>query len=73
MFSGECLKCYNILYKRSLSTSAASYDEHYKPVYILCQTCAFHYNYILKYENIREEEPLFIQEMEASGEVMLVM
>ena len=50
-----------------LNTRPEQYDEHYRPVYILCATCAFKYNFILKYELINVEEPLFIQEMEASG------
>ena len=49
-----------------LGTSPASYDEHYRPVYLLCQTCGFRYNYILKYENIQQEEPVFIEEMGAT-------
>ena len=50
-----------------LDTRPEQYDEHYRPVYILCATCAFKYNFILKYELINVEEALFIQEMEASG------
>ena len=50
-----------------LNTRPEQYDEHYRPVYILCATCVFKYNYIIKYELINVEEPLFIREMEASG------
>ena len=49
------------------------FDEHYRPVYLLCETCNFQYNYILKYEHIEAEEPLFIQEMGASGENSLII
>ena len=50
-----------------IKTRPDQYDEHYRPVYILCATCKFNYNFIIKYEQIQVEEPLFIQEMEASG------
>ena len=50
-----------------INTRPDQYDEHYRPVYILCATCKFNYNFIIKYEQIQVEEPLFIQEMEASG------
>lgn len=49
-----------------INTKPEQYDEHYRPVYILCATCSFSYNFIIKYEQINVEEPLFIQEMEAS-------
>ena len=53
-----------------INTKPEQYDEHYRPVYILCSTCAYKYNFIIKYEHISVEEPLFIQEMEASGIVI---
>ena len=52
-----------------INTRPDQYDEHYRPVYILCATCKFNYNFIIKYEQIQVEEPLFIQEMEASGKI----
>ena len=55
-----------------INTRPDQYDEHYRPVYILCSTCAFKYNFIIKYEHISVEEPLFIQEMEASGIVFIL-
>ena len=38
---------------------------------LLCQTCLYDYNYILRYENISEEEKLFVEEMGASGDIWM--
>ena len=34
---------------------------------LLCQTCLYDYNYILRYENISEEEKLFVEEIGNTG------
>ena len=49
-----------------LGTSPLIYDEHFQPVTLLCSSCHFQYNFIIKYENISDEEPLFIRELGAS-------
>ena len=40
----------------------------FRPMYLLCGTCGYDYNYILKFENIATEEPFFIDDIGASGE-----
>jgi len=49
-----------------LHTDAGLFDEHYRPVYYLCGSCDFDYNYILQYEKIKTEESLFVEELGAS-------
>ena len=49
-----------------LNTSPTTYDVHFRPVHLLCSSCHFQYNFIIKYENISAEEPLFIHQLGAS-------
>ena len=44
------------------------FDNHYKPIYLLCGTCGYQYNYILKFETIKTEEPDFIAQIGATGQ-----
>jgi len=48
-----------------LNTNPSSFDEHYRPITLLCQTCQYDFNYILRYENISEEEQFFVKEIGA--------
>ena len=34
-------------------------DPHWRPVYVFCTPCSFHFKYILKFEHIRSEQRLF--------------
>lgn len=49
-----------------LNTNPNKFDEHYRPIHLLCQTCRYDYNFILRYENIAEEEPIFVEQMGAA-------
>ena len=49
-----------------LNNSPKIFDQHFKPIHLLCKTCGFDYNYILKFENIEAEEKSFAQEIGAS-------
>ena len=50
-----------------LNTKPQMFDNHYKPIYLLCGTCGYQYNYILKFETIKTEEPDFIAQIGATG------
>ena len=39
----------------------------FRPVYLLCGSCGFEFNYILKFENISIEEKLFTEMIGVSG------
>ena len=43
-----------------------------RPIYLLCGTCGYEYNYILKFENISLEEPFFIDVIGASGRYLRI-
>ena len=42
-------------------------NPSFRPIYLLCETCRYPYNYILKFETISVEEPFFIANIGASG------
>ena len=42
-------------------------NPSFRPIYLLCGTCRYPYNYILKFETISVEEPFFIANIGASG------
>ena len=52
-----------------LSSSPSRFDEHFRPIYLLCSSCSYDFNYILRYENISVEEPFFVQHLGAEGDV----
>lgn len=47
-------------------TPSNYYDEHWKPMSLYCMLCkqAIHYNYVIKYEHLQEEQDSFIHHME---------
>ena len=54
-----------------INTNPREFDNHYKPIYLLCGTCGYQYNYILKFETIKAEEPYFIADIGATGRNIL--
>ena len=50
-----------------INTNPRKFDNHFKPIYLLCGTCGYQYNYILKFETIKTEEPYFIADIGATG------
>ncbi|KAG7177070.1 carbohydrate sulfotransferase 11-like [Homarus americanus] len=44
-----------------INTDVESYDEHWKPIFLQCQVCDFHYDYIIKYENFKQEIDTFVE------------
>ena len=53
-----------------LSVTPSKFDEHFKPIHLLCSSCAYDFNYILRYENISIEEPFFVQQLGAEGDFL---
>ena len=51
-----------------LSLNPSRYDEHFRPIYLLCSSCAYDFNYILRYEKIFIEEPFLVQQLGAEGD-----
>ena len=45
----------------------------FRPMHLLCGTCFYNYNYILRYENVAQDEPLFIKQLGAEGRIYLVV
>ena len=52
-----------------LSLRPTRFDEHFKPIYLLCSSCSYDFNYILHYENISVEEPKFVEQLGARGDI----
>jgi len=50
-----------------LSLNPSKFDEHFRPIYLLCSSCAYDFNYILRYERISIEEPFLVQQLGAEG------
>nr|XP_053635326.1 carbohydrate sulfotransferase 11-like [Cherax quadricarinatus] len=50
-----------------LNTDVDSYDEHWKPISRLCHVCEFNFDYIIKYENFKEEINYFVEMLKESG------
>ena len=55
-----------------INTKPQGFDNHFKPIYLLCGTCGYQYNYILKFENIKTEEPYFFADIGAAGQNTLI-
>ena len=53
-----------------INTNPLTFDNHFKPIYLLCGTCGYQYNYILKFETIQDEEPYLIADIGATGRNM---
>ena len=53
-----------------LSSKPYQFDEHFRPIYLLCSTCSYDFNYILHYEKISIEEPNFVQHLGAEGDFL---
>ena len=41
------------------------FDEHWRPVSDYCHLCLIRYNYVIHFENIQEEEQMFVEMMKA--------
>ncbi|CAL4062756.1 unnamed protein product [Meganyctiphanes norvegica] len=49
-----------------IGTDINSYDEHWKPIWLYCNVCEFSYDYIIKYENFKDENSYFIDKLKAT-------
>ncbi|KAK4327692.1 hypothetical protein Pmani_001843 [Petrolisthes manimaculis] len=47
-----------------INTSLDDFDEHWKPITLLCQVCSISYDYILKYENFKEEVDFLVESLQ---------
>ena len=53
-----------------LSSKPSLFDAHFRPIYLLCSSCSYDFNYILRFEQISIEEPLFVQHLGAEGDFL---
>lgn len=50
-----------------INSDVLTYDEHWKPIWLQCHVCDFGYDYVIKYENFKEEIGLFINDLKERG------
>ncbi|XP_076065209.1 carbohydrate sulfotransferase 11-like [Oratosquilla oratoria] len=39
-----------------VDTEVWKFDEHWRPMWLQCHVCEFHYDFVVKYENLKEEQ-----------------
>lgn len=54
-----------------LNTDIEKYDEHWKPISLQCNMCEFDFDYIIQYENFKEEIDVFVEMLQESGRLPL--
>lgn len=50
-----------------VNTDVENYDEHWKPISLQCNMCEFDFDYIIKYENFKEEIDYLVGVLQESG------
>ncbi|RXG69990.1 Carbohydrate sulfotransferase 11 [Armadillidium vulgare] len=50
-----------------LDINVQNFDDHWKPISIICHICSFNYDYVLKYEYFQQEIQALIQHFKDTG------